>query len=78
MKEFDKSNHGKVGEALFLKFTVDRLKQMGFDKHFKLHDGQTLSIEELGKIGTFAVPIHIDNNTRGNYECVCELGTEIH
>lgn len=73
-------NHGKVGEALYLKFTVDKFNQCFKDPQ-NIKDGDIFSVEECDKRfnGFYAfIPIHIDNTTQGNYECVCEFGTEIH
>lgn len=66
------NNHGQVGEALYLKYSSNKFKGT---KH-----GDILSVEYLNNCrGVCAsVPIHIDDSTEGNYECVCEFGTEIH
>lgn len=76
----DKSNHGKVGEALYIKFTTDKFNQC-FLLPQDIKDGDIYSLEEVSKKfkGIISsVPIHIDNTTQGEYECVCEFGTEIH
>lgn len=69
------SNHGKVGKALYVKFTPEKLleRMKGDFKH-----GDILNIEYLQTKNVWSsVPIHIDENTQGEYECVCEFGTEI-
>ena len=38
----------------------------------EIQDGDILNLENA------LVPIHINNSTQGEYECVCEFGTEIH
>ena len=71
------NNHGKVGEALYLKFTPQKLSFRIKNKQFK--HGDILSTEYLNNLPGMGslIPIHIDDNTQGNYECVCEFGTEI-
>lgn len=65
-------NHGKVGKALYLKFTVDKFF------YSKVNDKEVKDGDIFNNLPNSAVPIHIDNTTQGNYECVCEYGTEIH
>lgn len=73
-------NHGKVGHALYIKFTVDK-----FNSRFKepqdIKDGDYYTVKEAEKkfkgLNT-CVPIKIDNTTKGNYECGCWIGIEIH
>jgi hypothetical protein len=65
------SNHGQVGKALYLKFTVNKFFYKSIDGK-EIKDGDILNIENS------LIPIHIDNKTQGEYECVCEFGTEIH
>ncbi len=68
IKMIDKSNHAKVGGALYLKLTPEKFKEVsGRDLELGVHN-----IEES------SVPIHIVEYTEGDYECVCEFGTEIH
>ena len=71
------SNHGQVGEALYLKYTSEKLPLKVKNKQFK--HGDILSVEYLNKFTglSSSVPIHIDDNTKGKYECVCEFGIEI-
>ena len=79
IKIIDTSNHGKVGKALYIKYTVDK-----FNEHFSepqdIKDGDVFTPEELEnkffRVSSI-IPIHIDNTTQGEYECVCEFGTEI-
>jgi hypothetical protein len=63
------NNHGKVGEALYLKFTPEEFYKLSNEKH---------EHGEIFEHCNAAVPIHIDEKTEGNYECVCEFGTEVH
>ena len=72
------SNHSQVGKALYLKYTTEKFPiKVDDDREFK--HGDILSVEYLNNINgvTSLIPIHIDDNTQGNYECVCEFGTEI-
>ena len=71
------NNHGKVGKALYLKYTSEKLPFRVKDRQFK--HGDILSMDYLNKISgvSASVPIHIDDNTKGKYECVCEFGIEI-
>jgi len=65
-------NHGKVGKALYLKFTVDKF-------FYKSVNGEEVTDGDIyNNLPNAAVPIHIDNNTQGEYECICEFGTEVH
>lgn len=71
-----KNNHGKVGEALYLKFTPEKFKELSGGEH---KHGEILSSEQSWKLyGATGIPVHIDKDTKGNYECVCEFGTEVH
>ena len=67
------NNHGKVGRALYLKFTLEKFPYKKINGA-KVKDGDIFNDLD----GRNAVPIHIDNTTQGEYECVCEFGTEIH
>lgn len=68
----DKSNHGKLGKALYLKFTVDKFP-------YKKVDGSLVKDGDVyNNLDNASVPVHIDDTTKGNYECVCEFGVEIH
>jgi hypothetical protein len=72
------NNHGKVGEALYLKYTLENFNK-SFKNNVNYEDKTELSINELSKYGLWsAVPVLIDKNTQGNYECVCEFGVEVH
>jgi len=65
-------NHGKVGEALYIKLTADKFP-------YKSVNGKAVVDGDIfTNLRNSAVPIHIDNNTQGEYECVCEFGTEVH
>jgi hypothetical protein len=70
-------NHGQVGEALYIKYTSDKLPFRVKGKTFE--HGDVLSVDYLNSLSGMctSVPIHIDDNTQGNYECVCQFGTEI-
>ncbi|MFB5758978.1 hypothetical protein [Paenibacillus medicaginis] len=71
------NNHGQVGEALYLKFTSEKMQERC--PNYKFENGQFLNAEELNKMpGVIAgVGVQIDDDTQGEYECVCEYGTEI-
>ena len=64
----DKSNYTKVGEALYLKFTSEKFQKIS---------GKSFGIG-IYEIEESSVPIYIVESTQGDYECVCEFGTEIH
>ncbi|MCR8994721.1 hypothetical protein [Brevibacillus laterosporus] len=75
----DKSNHGKVGYPLYVKFTVDAFISLSKANPEDVYDGKVFSAEEMmKKYHCSSVPVHIDNTTKGDYEVVCEFGTEIH
>lgn len=61
------NNHGKVGEALYLKYSPQKFFELSNEQY---KDGEVIRDR--------TVPIYIDINTQGNYECVCEYGIEIH
>jgi hypothetical protein len=68
------NNIGKVGKALYLKMRSGDLPSKRNIKH-----GDVLNVEQLSSMGiTSLVDIHVDDYTLGDYECVCENGTEIH
>jgi len=71
----DKSNHTKVGKASFLKFTPEKFKNM-----FRVAtvDGKSIEIGDVYNLELCSVPVHILENVQGDYEVVCEFGTEIH
>jgi len=74
----EKDNHGKVGEVLHIKMTLEKLNSL-IERNIDIPDKTKLSIEELNKLNVSAgVPLIIDENTKGNYEAVCEYGTEVH
>jgi hypothetical protein len=62
-------NHGKVGEALYLKFTPEVFYKLSKEKH---ENGEIFDHQNA------SVPVHIDKDTQGDWECVCENGVEIH
>lgn len=64
------NNHGKVGEALYLKFTPMQF----YNLTGKMYKHGTILNEEINA----SVPIHIDETTKGNYECICEFGVEVY
>lgn len=72
------SNHGQVGKTLYMKFTSEKFKSKIKNGEFK--HGDILSIEDLNNMPgiSSSISIHIDDNTQGNYECVCEFGTEVY
>lgn len=74
-----KENHGKVGKVLYIKMTLAEFNRVS-KNNITIPNKTTISIEELeGKYGAVtAVPIMIDEETQGDYEAVCENGTEIH
>lgn len=73
------SNHGLVGKALYLKFSIAYCKSMGLDRYFELKDGMLLTPKELQIAGACSsVDVHVDESTKGKYECVCEFGTEVY
>lgn len=77
-------NHGKVGECLYIRFTVDKFKEQAGNRIVseigEVQDGDVYDIDYLNNLGgiSTSVPIHIDNDTQGNYEAVCEFGVEVH
>jgi hypothetical protein len=75
------NNYGKVGEALYIKFTPEGFQERLTNK-FDFIDGQILSVDEInsGKYGNISasVPVHISNDTQGDYDVVCEYGTEVY
>jgi len=65
------SNHGKVGKALYIKYTVDKFP-------LKIVDGKEVKDGDVfPNLPNAIIPVYIDNTTQGEYECVCEFGTEI-
>jgi hypothetical protein len=71
------SNHGQVGKVLHITFKPDTedFKKFGFQ------DGQVFTAEEFNAGGYGAqvgVPIHFLSSTVGDYDVVCEYGTEVH
>ncbi|MGZ9868228.1 hypothetical protein ACU3L3_07375 [Priestia endophytica] len=74
------SNHGRVGNPILIKMTKEQLKEWAGGKSVDVKHGDVLdtcTLEELLKCSS-SVPILIDENTQGNYEVVCEYGTEVH
>lgn len=70
------SNHGKVGNVLYVKYSPQKFFELSGDLY---EDGYVISVEEFNsKYGAASCPIHIDSNTQGNYEVVCEYGVELH
>lgn len=70
----DKSNHGQIGRALYLRFTPEKFKEI-FKYYVNNEDiniGDTIEIEEC------SIPIYIVDSILGDYECVCEFGIEVH
>jgi len=67
----NKDNYGKVGKALYLKYAVDKFP-------LKTVNGKEVKDGDIYNLENALAPIHIDNTTQGEYECVCEFGTEIH
>lgn len=71
----DKSNHTKVGKALYLKFTPEKFTKISRCESIS---GQPWEVGKVYNLEECSVPIHIVQSTQGDYECVCEFGTEIH
>lgn len=71
-------NHGKVGEALYVKMTLDAFNtKAGAD--INVPNLTQLEPEQIAQYRvTTTVPIVIDESTKGNYEVVCEHGVEIY
>lgn len=64
------------GEVQYIKYTSETFEKLTKDK---LSNGSVVSVDEFNqKYGGTSVPIHIDDSTQGNYECVCEFGIEVH
>jgi hypothetical protein len=78
----DKSNHGQVGVALYIKFTAMKFLSITSKARAEdVYDGQVFYPEDkiLIEYGiSSSVPIYIDNNTQGDYEVVCDHGVEVH
>ncbi|MET3505477.1 hypothetical protein [Halalkalibacter oceani] len=76
------NNHGKVGEAVLLKFTSAKINEMcGKSESIKFPNKTTLSPEELSQFFSglsSALPVLIDEDTKGDYEVVCKHGVEVH
>lgn len=72
-----KNNHGEVGEALYVKMTKEKFEKM-LGKSTPFENNQILTEEILDQYGISSIPVHLDENTQGEYECVCEFGVEIH
>jgi hypothetical protein len=78
----DKSNYGKVGDALYVKMTEKTFSDKASRGFHLIKDMTVFTPEQInsGFFGAIAtgIPICIDNNTQGDYEVVCEYGIEIH
>jgi hypothetical protein len=72
----DKSNHTKVGKALYLKFTSETFREISGYTHKS--NGEKIEVGDILNIQESSIPIHIMDKIQGDYECVCEFGTEIH
>lgn len=71
----DKSNHTKVGKALYLRFSPDSWVRTSCKNDVF---GEPIEVGRIYKPVECSVPIHIVGVVQGDYECVCEFGTEIH
>lgn len=72
-----KHNHEKVGEALFVKMTLEKFNKY-FNRQVVVKEKTEIGIEELGRYGISAgVPFIIDEDTIGDYDVICENGVEV-
>lgn len=72
-----KDNHGQVGEALKLKMKLDMFHQYT-GSNILIADKTEMSLEELYSHGLYSsIPLIIDQNTKGDYEVICEHGVEV-
>jgi len=67
----NKDNHGKVGKALYIKYSRNKFP-------YKSVNGKEVKDGDIFDLDNALIPIHIDDTTQGEYECVCEFGTEIY
>lgn len=78
MMKDHKHNHGKVGEALKVKMTLEKFNEVSGNKN-QFPNLTEFTIEELRKYRCYAgVPLIIDESTQGDYEVICENGAEVH
>jgi hypothetical protein len=70
----DKSNHGQVGDALYIRMTAETIYRITGIKCPKT-DKDTLILEALKGC---AVPFICVKETNSDYEVVCEDGIEYH
>ena len=78
--EYYKQNHQKVGEALKVKLTPQSFKSKRWaDTDIDVQNGTEFSIEQLMEQFdlNIAVPIVIDEEAVGDYDVICEYGTEV-
>ena len=68
----DKNNHGQEGQALYLRFTPEKIRELYTYYEDVVEVGDTIELEEC------SIPIYIVDSILGDYECVCENGTEVH
>ena len=74
----NKENHGKVGDALHVKMTIEKFNSVSKNNN-TIPNKTVLSTEELEKFGASScVPFVIDEDTQGDYEVVCENDIEVH
>lgn len=72
------SNHGKVGKALYIKMTKEKFEDR-LGRKSDLCANQLVSEEVLEGFGISSdIPFYLNENTKGEYEVICENGVEVY